>query len=127
MENRKKYQDIIVVGFALFAIFFGAGNLIFPPHIGVMAGKRWYEVMFGFLMTDPLLPIVGVIVTASVGGKADDLGKRVSPSFSKLLGAISILIIGPFFSVPRTAATTHEIAVSQIFPGVPTTDRKSVV
>jgi branched-chain amino acid transport system II carrier protein len=119
MENRKKYQDIIVVGFALFAIFFGAGNLIFPPHIGVMAGKRWYEVMFGFLMTDPLLPIVGVIVTASVGGKADDLGKRVSPSFSKLLGAISILIIGPFFSVPRTAATTHEIAVSQIFPGVP--------
>lgn len=120
MENsNKSIKDIIIVGFALFAIFFGAGNLIFPPHIGVMAGKRWYEIMLGFIMSDPLIPVVGVIVTASVGGKADDLGKRVSPTFSKILGAVSILIIGPLFSVPRTAATTHEVAVRQILPNVP--------
>ena len=120
MENsNKSIKDIIIVGFALFAIFFGAGNLIFPPHIGVMAGKRWYEVMLGFIMSDPLIPVAGVIVTASVGGKADDLGKRVSPTFSKILGAVSILIIGPLFSVPRTAATTHEVAVRQILPNVP--------
>lgn len=119
MGQAKKIKDIIIVGFALFAIFFGAGNLIFPPHIGVVAGKKWYEVMFGFLMTDPVLPILGVLVTTRVGGRADDMGKRVGPTFSKILCAVAILIIGPFFAVPRTAATTHEIATQQLFPGVP--------
>lgn len=119
MGRSKKIKDIIIVGFALFAIFFGAGNLIFPPYIGVIAGKKWYEVMIGFLMTDPVLPILGVLVTTRVGGKADDMGKRVSPTFSKVLCAVAILIIGPFFAVPRTAATTHEIATQQLFPGVP--------
>lgn len=119
MTKSKKIQDIVVMGFALFAIFFGAGNLIFPPYIGVVAGKQWYEVMFGFLMTDPVLPILGVIVTAMVGGKADDLGKRVGPRFSKVLCAMAILIIGPLFAVPRNAATTHEIAIQQFFPGIP--------
>lgn len=116
---KKRTQDILVVGFALFAIFFGAGNLIFPPRIGVIAGTKWWQTMIGFLLTDPVLPILGVIVTATVGGKADDLGKRVSKNFSKILGAIAILTIGPFFSVPRTSATTHSILVAQIFPSIP--------
>lgn len=117
--NKNKKVDIIVCGFALFAIFFGAGNLIFPPYLGVIGGKSWFPAMSGFLLADPVLPILGVIVTASVGGKADDLGKRVGHGFSKLLGAVAILTIGPFFAVPRTGATTHEIFVSQVFQGAP--------
>lgn len=117
MEIKRK--DVIVCGFALFAIFFGAGNLIFPPHLGVLAGDQWYKAMFGFLLTDPVLPILGVIVTARLGGRADDLGKRVSPKFAKLIGTIAILTIGPFFCVPRTGATTHEIFVHSLFPSVP--------
>lgn len=117
MEIKRK--DVIVCGFALFAIFFGAGNLIFPPHLGVIAGDRWYVAMFAFLLSDPVLPILGVIVTARLGGRADDLGKRVSPAFAKLIGTIAILTIGPFFAVPRTGATTHEIFVKPLFPGVP--------
>lgn len=117
MEIKRK--DVIVCGFALFAIFFGAGNLIFPPYLGILAGDRWYEAMIAFLLSDPVLPIIGVIVTAKLGGRADDLGKRVSPKFAKLVGTIAILTIGPFFAVPRTGATTHEIFVKQIAPGVP--------
>lgn len=119
MEKRNKLVDVIVVGFALFAIFFGAGNLIFPPFLGLITGNRWSLAMTGFLVTDPLLPVVGVIATAMIGGRVDDLGKRISPIFSKLLGAVCILIIGPFFSVPRTASTTHDIAIHQLFPAVP--------
>lgn len=119
MSKGKKIKDIIVVGFALFAIFFGAANLIFPPYIGVVAGKKWYEVMWGFLMTDPLLPVIGVIVTAKMGGRADVIGERVSPVFSKIVGAVCMLIIGPLFAVPRTSATTHDIAVKQLFPEAP--------
>lgn len=115
----KKFRDIITVGFALFAIFFGAGNLIFPPYLGVSAGSNYIKAMIGFLLTDPVLPVLGVIVTANLGGKAEDLGKRVSPNFAKVLGAIAILSIGPLFCVPRTAATTYDIAVKQIFPNSP--------
>lgn len=114
-----KRKDVITCGFALFAIFFGAGNLIFPPYLGVMAGDRWYEAMFGFLLTDPVIPILGVIVTARLGGRADDLGKRVSPSFSKILGMIAILAIGPFFAVPRTGAVTHEVFTQPLFQNAP--------
>lgn len=115
----KKSKDIIIVGFALFAIFFGAGNLIFPPYLGVLSGSEYKKAMLGFLLTDPVLPILGVIVTAKLGGGAQNLGKRVGPRFSKALAIITILTIGPFFAIPRTAATTHEVFVSTVFPSTP--------
>ena len=113
--NKIKKKDIITCGFALFAIFFGAGNLIFPPYLGVLSGDRWYESMIGFLLTDPALPVIGVLVTMKLGGRADDLGKRVSPKFAKLIGMVAILLIGPLFAVPRTGATTHEIFTQPLF------------
>ncbi len=119
LNERNRNMDKIVVGFALFSIFFGAGNLIFPPYLGHMAGSNWMKAMFGFLLTDPVLPIMGVIATIYIGGRADDMGKRVHPAFAKTIGALAILIIGPFFAVPRTSATTYEIGVAPYFSGVP--------
>ena len=117
--SRKKIIDIIICGFALFAIFFGAGNLIFPPYLGVISGNNWGIANIAFLLSDPLLPILGVIVTALLGGQATDLGKRVSKHFSMIIGAISIILIGPLFAVPRTGATTHEIFVQSFVPSAP--------
>ena len=117
--SRKKLTDIIICGFALFAIFFGAGNLIFPPYLGVISGSNWGIANIAFLLSDPLLPILGVIVTALLGGQATDLGKRVSKHFSIIIGAISIILIGPLFAVPRTGATTHEIFVQSFLPIAP--------
>lgn len=114
-----KRSDIIVCGFALFAIFFGAGNLIFPPYLGVISGDRWATAALAFNLSDPLLPVLGVIVTAFLGGRAEDLGKRVSPGFVIAIGTIAILLIGPFFSVPRTGATTHEVFVQSFIPTAP--------
>ena len=117
--SRKKLTDIMICGFALFAIFFGAGNLIFPPYLGVISGSNWGIANIAFLLSDPLLPILGVIVTALLGGQATDLGKRVSKHFSIIIGAISIILIGPLFAVPRTGATTHEIFVQSFVPSAP--------
>ena len=117
--SRKKIIDIIICGFALFAIFFGAGNLIFPPYLGVISGNNWGIANIAFLLSDPLLPILGVIVTALLGGQATDLGKRVSKHFSIIIGAISIILIGPLFAVPRTGATAHEIFVQSFIPTAP--------
>ena len=83
--QKNKTKDIIIVGFALFAIFFGAGNLIFPPYLGVMSGSDWATSAIGFLIADPVFPVLGVIATAMVGGMADDMGKRVGHGFAVAL------------------------------------------
>lgn len=113
--KQNKTKDIIVVGFALFAIFFGAGNLIFPPYLGIMSGGEWTSSAIGFLIADPVFPVIGVIATAMVGGMADDMGKRVSHKFAVALGFISVTVLCVLFAVPRTAATTHEVFTVQAF------------
>lgn len=115
----KRTQDIFVSGLALFAIFFGAGNLIFPPYLGVITGDGWFATMCGFLLADPVIPILTVFITAFAGGRAVDLGKRVGPGFAKLLSLVAIICIGPAFAIPRTAATTHEVGVMPFFPNAP--------
>lgn len=117
--SKKKLIDTLICGCALFAIFFGAGNLIFPPYLGVISGEHWGLASLAFALSDPLLPAVGVVVTAYLGGSALDFGSRVSKHFAAIVGAISILLIGPVFAVPRTGATTHEVFVQSFFPNAP--------
>lgn len=117
MTNRKK--DILISGLALFAIFFGAGNLIFPPYLGVITGDGWLATMIGFLLADPVIPILTVIVTAAAGGRAVDIGKRVGDKFAKILTLAAIICIGPAFAIPRTAATTYEVGFQSFFPNLP--------
>ncbi|MDY3118269.1 MAG: branched-chain amino acid transport system II carrier protein [Peptoniphilus sp.] len=114
-----KTKDVIVIGFALFAIFFGAGNLIFPPFLGFNAGDSWTSVMAGFLLADPVIPIITLVVTIFAGGKAVDLGRRVNYPFAVVLAAAAMISVGPVFAIPRTAATTHEVGILPFLPGMP--------
>ena len=116
---KKKLLDTIIIGFALFAIFFGAGNLIFPPYLGVTAGENWGITTLAFLISDPLLSIIAVMVVAALGGSALNVGRRVHPLFASALAAICVLLIGPIFAVPRTGASTHEIFVQSYVPEAP--------
>ena len=116
---KKKLLDTIIIGFALFAIFFGAGNLIFPPYLGVTAGENWGITTLAFLISDPLLSIIAVMVVAALGGSALNVGRRIHPLFASALAAICVLLIGPIFAVPRTGASTHEIFVQSYFPEAP--------
>ncbi|MGL5258355.1 MAG: branched-chain amino acid transport system II carrier protein [Proteocatella sp.] len=112
----KKHTDVIVVGFALFAMFFGAGNLIFPPYLGVIAGDNWTLAMLGFLVTGIGLPLMGIVAVATSGTSINDLADKVHPKFGPILGSVIMIIIGPLFAIPRTAATTFEIAMRPILP-----------
>ncbi len=107
----KSFKDIIVVGFALFAMFFGAGNLIFPPTLGLAAGSSWFPAMFGFVLTGIGLPLLGIIAASKAGGSLEDVGNKVSKGFSKVFAIAIMLSIGPLFAIPRTAATTFEMGV----------------
>lgn len=112
---RNKNKDILVVGMALFAMFFGAGNLIFPPALGLAAGKSWLSCMIGFFLTGIGMPILGILAISKAGGTIDDLANKVNPIFSKILGTIIILAIGPLLAIPRTGATVYEMGVKPIF------------
>ncbi|MFR9293057.1 MAG: branched-chain amino acid transport system II carrier protein, partial [Peptococcus niger] len=110
---------IITVGFAIFATYFGAGNLIFPPTLGLTAGTLWIFALIGFAVTDVGLGVLGIIATTNVGGGVDDVARPVAKWFSVVLGSLICLFIGPLFCVPRVAATTYEMGVQPYAEFIP--------
>ncbi|WP_129598183.1 branched-chain amino acid transport system II carrier protein [Anaerophilus nitritogenes] len=114
----QKNKDAFVLGLALFAMFFGAGNLIFPPFLGLIAGKSWIMCAIGFFLTAIGMPLLGIIASAKAGGTINDVGNKVHPVFSKIFATIIILAIGPLLAIPRTGATTFEMGVLPNFPGI---------
>lgn len=110
-----KTKDILVTGFAVFAMFLGAGNLIFPPHIGINAGNMYMYAMLGFIFTGILMPMMGLIATANTGGSITKFADVVSKNFANIFNVLVLLCIGPMVAVPRTAATTYEVGIVPIF------------
>ena len=101
----------ISVGFMLFALFLGAGNIIFPPELGQKSGEHFVIAMIAFLITGVGLPLLGVITVAKSGGELQDMAGRVSPKFGVIFTAIVYLAIGPFFAMPRTGTVSFELGV----------------
>ena len=104
-----KTKDILLTGFALFAMLFGAGNLIFPPMLGYETNSSWISTMLAFTITGVGFPFLGILSVSIVGNGIKDFANRVSPTFSKIFAIISILAIGPMLAIPRTGATAYEI------------------
>jgi LIVCS family branched-chain amino acid:cation transporter len=113
----KKTRDIITIGFALFAMFFGAGNLLLPPFIGIQIGDHVWITILAFGLSGILLPFLGILAVVNAGEKFEDLAGNIHPLLSPILGTIIMLCIGPLIAIPRTAATTYEVGVLPSFPG----------
>ncbi|WPK12433.1 branched-chain amino acid transport system II carrier protein [Lysinibacillus louembei] len=111
----KFFRENLVVGFMLFALFLGAGNIIFPPLLGQQAGEHIIIAMIGFLITGVGLPLIGVITVAKSGGDLHELSSKVNPLFGLIFTSIIYLSIGPFFAIPRTAAVSYEIGIKAPF------------
>lgn len=105
------FRENIAVGFMLFALFLGAGNIIFPPQLGQMAGENIVISMIGFLITGVGLPLLGIIAVAKNGGDLEILAGRINPYFGIIFTSIIYLSIGPFFAIPRTGAVSYSIGV----------------
>ncbi|MBY0123428.1 branched-chain amino acid transport system II carrier protein [Bacillus sp. S/N-304-OC-R1] len=115
----KTIQHSLILGFALFAIYFGAGNLIFPPSIGNASGTNWIPALIGFCVTGIALPLLAVIAILNAGGRFEELTRPISPWFYKAFNLLLMVGIGMFVTIPRMAATTHELGVHTLFPQVP--------
>lgn len=97
-------------------MFFGAGNLLLPPFIGLQIGAHIWITIIAFGFTGILLPFFGVLSIVQSGNSIQDLGNKVHPLLAPILGAVIMLCIGPLIAIPRTAATTFEVGLLPLFP-----------
>ena len=112
-EKQINFKDVIVIGFALFAMFFGAGNLIFPPYLGVLSGSSWLVAFIGFLFGG--LALLAVIAATKFNGDTSKMFSRAGKGLSIALGCAMVICIGPLLAIPRTAATTYEMGIMPLF------------
>ncbi|MDD9195935.1 branched-chain amino acid transport system II carrier protein [Aliivibrio sp. S3MY1] len=110
MKQSLKLTDIIAVGFMLFAFFLGAGNIIFPPIAGQMAGEHVYSAMGGFLITAVGLPLLTIIAIGIAGGSWQQLTRDLPPKVAMIMAILMFVIIGPAFAAPRTGLVAYEMA-----------------
>ncbi|WP_397448400.1 branched-chain amino acid transport system II carrier protein [Pseudomonas sp. NA-150] len=109
-----KGQDILALGFMTFALFVGAGNIIFPPIVGLQAGPHVWMAALGFLVTAVGLPVVTVIALAKVGGAMDALSSPIGKVAGGILAAVCYLAVGPLFATPRTATVSFEVGLAPL-------------
>ncbi len=107
-------RDPVTTGLMLFALFFGAGNLIFPPALGASSGEHLPLVLTGFIVTGVLLPLLAVIAVCTSGEGVLGLAHRVGPRFGTLMPLAVYLSIGPLYGVPRVATVSYELATRPI-------------
>ncbi|PLS17666.1 branched-chain amino acid transport system II carrier protein [Bacillus sp. M6-12] len=103
--------DTLFIGLMLFSMFFGAGNLIFPPFLGAESGTSYWVAMAGFIVTGVGLPFAVLLAVSLVNGGAQAIGNRVHPLFSTVFMVIVYLSIGPFLAIPRNANVAFEMGV----------------
>ncbi|RWR00629.1 branched-chain amino acid ABC transporter substrate-binding protein [[Pantoea] beijingensis] len=114
MTHRLASKDILALGFMTFALFVGAGNIIFPPMVGIQSGEHVWIAALGFLITAVGLPVMTVIALARVGGGVDALSSPIGKAAGLLLATVCYLAVGPLFATPRTATVSFEVGIAPL-------------
>lgn len=110
----KHSKQAFITAFALFSLFFGAGNLILPPFLGYNAGTSWLLVILGFALSAVVIPILAIYGYAKLQGTMLDFAKKVSYPFA-IIYSVCVYIISVALPAPRTASVTYEMAIQPYF------------
>lgn len=113
----KKFLDIIIIGFALFSMFFGAGNLVFPPYLGLLSGSDWLQGFVGFIIADIGLALITILTAAKYNGSINHITTKAGNVLGIIISTTIITCLGPLLAIPRTAATTFEVGIQPLLPG----------
>ncbi|MBY0121785.1 branched-chain amino acid transport system II carrier protein [Bacillus sp. S/N-304-OC-R1] len=111
MEKKLSFSQVLAIGFMLFAMFLGAGNVIFAPMVGQQAGTNTWIAMSGFLITGVGLVLLAIIALTRGGGTVEKLAGRVNPLFATIFSILLFLTLGPIYVIPRTTSVVYEIAI----------------
>ena len=117
MEKSQSKSSVLFIGFMMFSTFFGAGNLIFPPYLGMVSGKAWAVGFLGFLIGDVVLAMLSVIAACKFPDANRGILTRSGSTFAAILNCVCVLCVGPLLAIPRTASVTYEISVLPNIPG----------
>lgn len=117
--TRLQGPDLLALGFMTFALFVGAGNIIFPPIVGLQAGPGVWIAALGFLITAVGLPVITVVALAKVGGAMDSLSSPIGKAAGVLLATVCYLAVGPLFATPRTATVSFEVGLAPLTGNTP--------
>ena len=98
---KKDLKSILVVGFALFSMLFGAGNVIFPPYLGLGCGSQWVHGFLYYYIADIGLALACLFAIARCGGHEAITG-HLGKTPARILTTVIILCIGPMLGIPRT-------------------------
>lgn len=111
-EKKLSFSAYATIGFMLFALFFGAGNLIFPAQLGQNAGMNIWPAIIGFLITGVGLPLLGIMAMSFSGSRdLQELSGRVHPVYGIFFTSLLYLTIGPFFAAPRTGTVAYDVGI----------------
>lgn len=119
MNHKHRHMDVLIVSLALFAMFFGAGSLLFPPYLGMEAGTQWPVGFLFFFVSDVGLAFVTIAAMVNKNGAMEQITGTIGRIPALVLNTVVIVCIGPLLAIPRTAATTFEMSVSPVFPDAP--------
>ncbi|PQB05639.1 branched-chain amino acid transport system II carrier protein [Aureitalea marina] len=111
-------KQTFVTAFALFSLFFGAGNLIFPPLLGLKAGDQWIWVTLGFALSAVVIPILALFGHSRLQGTMADFGRPISRTFG-IVYSFMVYLIALALPSPRTASVTYEMSVAPNFDWSP--------
>lgn len=107
-----------LTGLLLFGMFFGAGNLIFPPALGVLSGEHFWPAILGFVVSGVGIAVIALIVgTLNPKGYVHEISRKISPLFATVYLVALYLAIGPFFAIPRTATTAFDMGIAPMLEG----------
>lgn len=109
-------SDALVIGLALFAMFFGAGSLIFPPYLGMESGTQWFLGFFLFIVMDVGLAFVTMVAMINGDGSINGVTGVIGRIPALILNTVVVVCVGPLLAIPRTAATTYEMTIVPLFP-----------
>lgn len=115
MNQKVSVSSLVVIGVMLFALFFGAGNLIFPAQLGQNAGSNMWPASIGFLITGVGLPLLGILAIGFSGSSnLQELATRIDKRYAVFFTSLLYLTIGPFFAIPRTGTVSFEIGMTNM-------------
>src|SRR5699024_6619111 len=113
MNKKLSFSSYFIIGVMLFALFFGAGNLIFPATLGQNAGENLWPAVIGFLITGVGLPFLGILAIGFSGSRnLQELAGRIHPIYGIIFTSLLYLTIGPFFAAPRTGAVAYDVGIT---------------
>lgn len=114
----KRIKDMMIIGFSLFSMFFGAGNVIFPPYLGMESGSLWYLGFISYFIADIGLALLSIFAMLKINKDVIGITEKSGKVLSTIITIAIVLCVGPLLAIPRTGATTFEMGIAPIFPEI---------